>query len=228
MPEFWIDEVRCQALTPTEADVYISMGTVDPGVELQGRLTGPRCVYSTTIEVAYRWQPLPRRAEEPTRLQARVVIPEPCFWEPETPFVYSGQVEAADAPSVPLTVGLRTVQWRGAELRVNGRPFDLRSVRCKHLSADAGRRLRADGVNCLVVPVAAATAAVWDAADRLGFFVVGELPAEELALARALRLHPCHLGWLPAAGASPTVPPHWAGEWRDPALFATIRDLSSE
>lgn len=65
----------------------------DPGsnVELRGRLMGPRRPGVATIEVAYPLRPVP--AALPTRRSARVVIPDPNLWEPNTPFVYWGPAE---------------------------------------------------------------------------------------------------------------------------------------
>jgi hypothetical protein len=80
-----------------------------PGVELRGRLMGPRQGGVATIEVAYPLRPV--AAVTPTRRSARVVIPDPNLWEPDTPFVYWGPAEVwaggVRLAEVPIEVGLR-------------------------------------------------------------------------------------------------------------------------
>jgi hypothetical protein len=61
------------------------------------------------------------------------------------------------------------------------------------------RELHQQGYNLLVVNVGPAATEVWEAADRLGFFVLGRVtePSEEnLGLALGLCRHASCLGWL--------------------------------
>src|SRR5262245_48142127 len=87
--------VRNRVLNPAEAELWITAVPRDllSVMELRGRLMGPRCSYSTTVEVAYPLRPLPRQPDNPRQLIARVVIPEPSLWDPESPFLYQGPVE---------------------------------------------------------------------------------------------------------------------------------------
>src|SRR4051794_7203464 len=71
-------QTRLLRLTPAEAEIALDAGQA---VEARGRLTGPTCEYSTTVEVAY-----PVRGN-------RVVIPEPAWWDADSPFLYGGTVE---------------------------------------------------------------------------------------------------------------------------------------
>lgn len=223
MPHCWIEEIRCPAPTPTEADVRIALVSQDllSDQEAGGRLVGPRCHFSTTVEVVYPLRPLPRQPEQPTRLNGRVIIPEPCFWEPDAPFVYHGQLEVRQGKErwfeTQLTLGLRTLQLRNHGLRLNGRPLRLQGAVRDRLTVEEGLTLRRGGCNLLVVPVAAESVEVWDIADCLGFLVIGQMQnvPDPYRPAWDLRLHPCSLGWLWPTDLAhePARPPQGAGQF---------------
>src|SRR5689334_4063070 len=86
--------LRDAVLSPVEADVRITFTFRRPvdGLEVRGRLMGPRCRYASTVEVAYPFRPLPAPQDQ-VALPARVLIPEPSLWEPTCPFLYEGPVE---------------------------------------------------------------------------------------------------------------------------------------
>src|SRR5206468_2968618 len=53
--------VRNRILDPASSELWVTV-RVDrrtPTTEVRGRLTGPRCPYATTVEVAYPLRPLP-------------------------------------------------------------------------------------------------------------------------------------------------------------------------
>ncbi|MBL8800248.1 MAG: hypothetical protein JNM56_40580 [Planctomycetia bacterium] len=210
MAHCWVAEVRLQALTPTEADVRVTLVSQDllADQEASGRFVGPRSHYASTVEVAYPLKPLPRLPEQPTRLTGRLLIPEPCFWEPATPFVYQGHVAVRLRGQrwfeAPLTLGLRTLQLRQQGLRLNGRPLRLQGVQRERLTAEEGLRLRQDGCNLLLTPAVAENAETWAIADRLGFLVIGQLQdsIDSFGCPASLRCHPSALGWL-----GPAQPP---------------------
>src|SRR5262245_50368134 len=84
-------------LDPVEAEVWV---TVEPErltstTQVRGRLMGPRCPYSTTLEVAYPLREHSRQyeSEGPPRLTLRAIIPEPGLWDPQSPFLYQGPLE---------------------------------------------------------------------------------------------------------------------------------------
>ena len=171
-------------LDPAEAEVSIA---VDPErlvsqTDARGRLVGPRCLYATTVEVAYPLRPVSRQYEKegPPRIQARVVIPEPCRWDPESPFLYQGVVELWEngqrCDQVPITHGLRTLQLGRRGLLLNGRPFTVRARACDQApNEEEARRWRQEGINTLLVPLTREIPDVWSAADRLGFLVLVRL-----------------------------------------------------
>ena len=82
-------QTRIHSLDPTCADVRIEFDGLPTGVEVRGRLMGPRCPGVSTVEVAYHLRRL--GPESPATYQ--VLIPEPNLWAPEHPFRYEGPVE---------------------------------------------------------------------------------------------------------------------------------------
>ncbi len=201
-------EVQLTRLNPAEAELWIRVvpERSAPDLEIRGRLIGPRCIYATTVEVAYPLRRLRPSIEAASGLVRRVVVPEPSFWEPETPFLYQGPLELWEGgrpvDRVHVSCGLRVVGQRMHRPELNGRPLFVRAVGGGRVSDATSPALRAMGVNTLILPPAEQTAAVWEMADRLGFLGIGRLPATAAAFeqARAARFHPSCLGWLlPAA-----------------------------
>lgn len=74
-----------------EAEVVVRVELDGPtdGVEVRGRLVGPRRPSVSTVEVAY-----PLRAMSDNSLSLRAIIPEPNLWSEAAPFYYGGRVEA--------------------------------------------------------------------------------------------------------------------------------------
>jgi len=189
---------------PAEAEVWVSVvpESVTPTTELRGRLVGPRCLYASTVEVAYPMRPFVRQPPALPGLAARVVIPEASLWEPVSPFLYLGPIELWEdgkvCDQIQVRHGLRTLRLGPRGLRLNGRPLTIRGVAQEECTEEDARRLREQGCNTLLAPVSGGTSAVWEAADRLGFLVLDRLGGSEEAIRRARNLgqHPCCLGWL--------------------------------
>jgi hypothetical protein len=88
--------VEVRRLSPAEAEVWVvaEVDAVTLATELRGRLVGPRCPGTSTVEVAYPFRPPPRPgAEALGTLAVRALIPEPNLWTAEMPFVYEGPLE---------------------------------------------------------------------------------------------------------------------------------------
>lgn len=191
-------------LNPAEAEIWITV----PGAELhsdyeiRGRLVGPRCLYATTVEIAYPSCPLREQLGKPTDLTARVIIPEPSLWDPESPFLYQGSIEVWKDGccrfEARISHGLRGFQLGARALRCNGRALMICGLTRQQLSVEAAVQLRREGYNTLVTRVSTETASLWDAADRFGFLVLGRLPDLQAALrqAESLKFHASCLGWL--------------------------------
>jgi hypothetical protein len=88
-------DLQISRLDPVGAEIRITVmpSQPTPTTEVRGRIVGPRCTGVTTIEVAYPIRPLAQRPVDLPGLAARVVIPEPSLWKPDTPFVYEVIVE---------------------------------------------------------------------------------------------------------------------------------------
>ncbi|HYT95227.1 MAG TPA: hypothetical protein VEL76_41300 [Gemmataceae bacterium] len=88
-------QIQQHRLSPMEADLRIIVEVDEPtGAELRGRVHGPKCPGTETIQLAYPLRPVATSEGAADQfLAARVVIPEPNLWTQETPFVYEAVVE---------------------------------------------------------------------------------------------------------------------------------------
>ncbi|MGE3805821.1 MAG: hypothetical protein AB7K24_14190 [Gemmataceae bacterium] len=199
--------IRQQLRDLSEPELWISVaasGQAD-GLELHGRLVGPRCVYATTVEVAYPLRPFPRLPEGLPLLSRRIVIPEASYWDPQSPFLYEGTVELWQGnerrDGVSVTVGLKITTLSQRGVRLNGHIVDVQGCLASPTLEDAGR-LRAEGLNTLIVPVRPDNGDLWEFADRIGLLLLGQIEAGPLPipLLQARMQHACCLGWIaPAA-----------------------------
>lgn len=152
-------DITLTRLSPAEAVIDYD---ADDDYELRGRLVGPTCEYTTTVEVAY-----PVRA-------GRVVIPEPALWDPETPFLYAGPIElwrdGVRMAEGRVRLGFCQKGFVGGRFLVNGKPvtFCLDSV--DEVDEADLRQRRAAGRNTVVVHREQAARA-YEIADRIGLFV---------------------------------------------------------
>jgi hypothetical protein len=115
---------------PAETRVYARVPHADSSERLQlgGHLTGPFCQFAQTLPATI---PLVDVGPGPSLL-AQAVVPDPCFWTPELPFLYRARVELRrdgellDAVERPL--GIRPLGSRGRRFYYEGRPWVLRGV----------------------------------------------------------------------------------------------------
>lgn len=208
-------EVHDHSLNPVSAEVWISVLPEEytATTEVRGRLMGPCCLYSSTVEVAYPLRPLRSRSvseesQTSLTLQApltvRAVIPEASLWEPQCPFLYQGPIELWQdgqcCDRVALSHGLCSLQRNERGLCVNGRPLTLHGRKIVACSDEEATQLHQAGYNLLIAPVTASSLAVWEQADRFGFLVLGQLgeDADETRLVEILGPHASCLGWLSA------------------------------
>jgi hypothetical protein len=192
-------------LNPAHAEVWVSvaLASLASTTEVRGRLMGPRCVYTTTVEVAYPWREAGRQyaSEGNPRLDVRAIIPEPNFWDPESPFLYQGPLELWQDgrrwETVTVRHGLRSFQLGPAGLRLNGRPLALRGLSRTTCTEAEARALHQAGWNTLLAPATPEAAGLWDLGDRFGFLLLGRV-ADQDRLRQAFQLqdHPCTLGWV--------------------------------
>jgi hypothetical protein len=199
-------ELNDRTVAPAGAEVWITahVDAVTPTTELRGRLLGPTCRYSSTVEVAYPLRPLGRHQKPPDSegpfVTARVLIPEPSLWDPVSPFLYHGRVELWQESErweqIAVRHGLCSRALTPHGLVWNGRPLSLRAKDMHGCSEQEMQALRASGYNLLIVPVRAATAGLWEQADRIGFLMLGRVATTAPALLAELAGHPSCLGFL--------------------------------
>lgn len=185
---------------PSEAgvDLCVIPQKWEPGLELRGRLMGPRCRYATTIEVAYPWRQI--TTHQQGVLTSRALIPEASWWNPLSPHLYEGPVELWRAgvclDRLTIRHGLRSFSFGSHGLRINGRLTPLQGRRCDELDEALAHEWRCNGVNLLIVP-ADSSARTWHFADERGFLVLGELTPQTANTTLHQRAgHPSCLGWL--------------------------------
>jgi hypothetical protein len=208
-------DVRDHALAAAAAELRVAVASEarTPATELRGRLTGPRCPYAATVEVAYPLRPLPGPPEAPGALAARVAVPEASLWDPQSPFLYTLTVElwqdGRRCDQAAMSRGLRSLALRPDGLRVNGRALALRGRAVTACDDAEALALRRAGCNLLLAPLTASplprgergrgegAAPLWERADRLGFFILGRpADAADARLLDELSSHPSHLGLL--------------------------------
>jgi hypothetical protein len=140
----------------------------------------------------------------------RVVIPEASLWEPQSPFLYEGPVELwQDGVRCDWAVvrhGFRAISLGPRGLRLNGKPLELHGREMDSPpDANRARELRLEGTNLLLASVVPGVEALWDAADRFGFFVLGKITdgsEETIRRAAVLARYPSTIGWVLQVGAN--------------------------
>lgn len=124
---------------PAEARVYARLNSLgkDNSFHLDGRLSGPVCDFARTLPAQIPFTDRSRLAS----CLAEAVIPDPCFWTPELPFLYRAQlelrVEKRSIGSYDHLFGLRRLGVRDRHLIFDGKRFVLRAVRSQNFDAEA-------------------------------------------------------------------------------------------
>jgi beta-galactosidase/beta-glucuronidase len=159
----------------TELRIQVDVEDLTPTTVINGRLMGPRCVYRSTVEIAYPLVELERGAQ----IVLRVVIPEPSWWEPKTPFLYEGPLELWQDGEMcdrrEISHGICTLGAGADGWWLNGRPFKLCGKSVELAFDETQARLWHDeGINTLLTEVdkPQSESDLWTLADRFGFFVM--------------------------------------------------------
>jgi hypothetical protein len=197
-------EIRDHVLNPVEAEVWVQvfLDRTTESTKIRGRLAGPTCDYASTVVVSYPLRPHVTNAPEPSRLSKRVVIPEPSWWEPVSPFLYQGSVELWEdeqlCEQVEIRHGFRVLRRQAAGFSFNGRPLTVRGVRHRGQTRAELLQLREAGINTIVAAKGDEEAILWDMTDRLGFLVIGKASAngQGFERERSLSQHISCFGWL--------------------------------
>jgi hypothetical protein len=195
-------------LDPAEAEVGLSIEPehLTSTTQVIARLVGPRCPYSTTIEVAYPFRECARTYASEVlfgipKLDLRAIIPEPSLWDPQTPFLYQAVAElwqdGQRFDQIRIRHGLRVLNLGPRGVRCNARLLPIRGAALKQCSEEEARCLHEVGYNALLAPVTAHSSSLWDIADRFGFMMLGHLTEwDDRADIWSLDKHPCCLGWV--------------------------------
>jgi hypothetical protein len=120
-----------------EARIYARLASkaAPAGAQLSGRVVGPSCAHAQTLSAAIRLTTKRSPPDESTQaadLLAEAIVPDPCFWSPELPFLYRVEVELRQADELLAvaehTLGIRPLGARGRRLLLEGRPWVVRAV----------------------------------------------------------------------------------------------------
>ncbi len=112
-------------LWATEAVLDIELNLPEQSEERppQVRLVGPACFGRRTVTSVYE----ATLADQTSNLvRYQLVVTEPCYWTPETPYTYRLQFAGA-ATRTQATVGLRHLTVRGRKLWLTGRRWEPRA-----------------------------------------------------------------------------------------------------
>ena len=116
------------------ARVYARLPRNDlpPGVRLDGTVNGPDCKFAATLPSPV---PLVEKKVSGTFSEtplAEAVVPDPCFWTPELPFLYRVRVELRRGADVLAAAdrmfGIRRLGVKGRNLFLEGKRFVIRGV----------------------------------------------------------------------------------------------------
>jgi hypothetical protein len=115
-------------------------------------------------------------------------IPSPQLWDVDTPNLYTICV-TLDQHTISGTFGFRTIETRGGQLWLNGRPLYLRGALdqdyypdliatppSEAYLEDQFRKAKAMGLNCLRLHIKIGDPRYYAAADRVGLLIWTELP----------------------------------------------------
>lgn len=98
-------------------------------LQINGRLVGPTCRYSSTLQASI---PLLHRGltrwGDRTALVAEAVVPDPCDWSTDLPFLYRAVGKVAETVNFEQPFGIRSLGISGKRLTFNGRPWVPRIV----------------------------------------------------------------------------------------------------
>ncbi|HET6879167.1 MAG TPA: hypothetical protein VFI31_03365 [Pirellulales bacterium] len=119
-----------------EARVYARLEAValPAGCRLTGHVVGPTCEYSRTLpaKVPFAMKRNQGPDDEAKPLLVEAIVPDPCFWSQELPFIYRAEIELRVSgellAAAERTFGIRPLGARGRRLVWEGRPWMLRAA----------------------------------------------------------------------------------------------------
>lgn len=181
-----------------EARVYARLPMSDAlkGCRLTGKVMGPTTMYGHTLSASIA---LVDRGPGATLL-AEAIVPEPCFWSPESPFLYRAVVGLSRGneilTAVHCTVGIRPLGTAKNRLILEGRPWLLRGVHLANVPSTPFPDLRKAGLS-LVVAASRADDGLLELASGLGVALVVQSSGDLSELQRLSRWPAVVLAILP-------------------------------
>jgi hypothetical protein len=174
------------------ARVYARLeSTILPaGCTLRGRVVGPTCEYSQTLSASIPF--LAKRSilspDNPAPLLAEAILPDPCFWSGELPFLYHAQLELRRADEVLATeerrFGIRPLGAQARRLVLEGRTWVVRAADARELPEPALPAWRATD---LAMQIERPSEALCAEASRLGVTLLAEIAGNRESLASELK-----------------------------------------
>lgn len=112
---------------PRQARIYARLPNV-PGAKLTGVLRGPQSLLGTTLPTTIPFRDL---GSGDTML-AEALLPDPCFWSPEMPALYTAHLELQQGhdcvASLDRTIGIRALGVKGRSFYDQGKRVVLRGA----------------------------------------------------------------------------------------------------
>jgi hypothetical protein len=129
-------EVFSGAASTAEARIYARLNLGERAapqlakVRISGQLIGPVCEFSQTLPAKHRFIEIGQGAEPQRATLIQAIVPDPCFWTPELPFLYRAELQiqyGSEIATESRTVGIRRLGVRGKSLFFDGKRFVLRA-----------------------------------------------------------------------------------------------------
>ncbi|MGE5127300.1 MAG: glycoside hydrolase family 2 protein, partial [Betaproteobacteria bacterium] len=174
------------------------------------QLDGERLAQKVTVRIPEAGLAETVTTDASGRAELAFAAPKLALWSPEAPKLYDVEV-AAETDRVHEAIGFRSVEARGTQILLNGRPLFLRGI-CAHEEAPfrSGRAYSVEDARTLLG---------WVKELHGNFVRLAHYPHNEAMLREADRLGV--LAWS-------EVPVYWAIHWDDPATLANAKQQLSE
>ena len=193
-------ELFCGEANTAEARIY-ARWTIDDREPQQavrptisGQLIGPSCEFSHTLPANHPFREIDRGDDLQSAALAEAIMPDPCFWTPDLPFLYRAQMQVhrgIEVVEVDRIVGIRRLGVRGKSLFFDGKRFVLRALECKMQNAELKSFLEhnqdflRETWTALILENPGDE--VCEFASRRGILIVADLQATDDSLLRSLR-----------------------------------------
>lgn len=173
-----------------EARVYARLPAAGlPGnCVLTGRVVGPTCEYSRTLPAAIPFLKQRRTDADGNTLLLEAIVPDPCFWSQELPFLYRAELELRSGDQALAAFdrgfGVRPLGARGRDLIWEGRAWVARAADCQELPEQPLADWRTADLALLVE---SPSDKLCEDATRLGVVLFADLTADGRDLPDVLR-----------------------------------------